>query len=57
MGLQGAADWMVVPATTGPVDDERPAGQLEAEGEQEEGSPAVTHLFKHNTSETKVAVE
>lgn len=48
MGLQGPADWMVVPVTAGPVDDEHPAGQLEAERDEEECSPAVTHLVKHN---------
>ena len=44
MSLQDPADWMVVPVIAGPVDDECPAGQLEAEREEEKGSPAVTHL-------------
>lgn len=44
MGPQGSADRMLVPVMMGPVDDERPAGQLEAEGEEEKRSPAVAHL-------------
>lgn len=50
MGLQGPADWMVVPVTAGPVDDEHPAGQLEAEREEEKRSPAVAYLVKHSTT-------
>lgn len=46
MGLQGPADRMVVPVMAGPVDDERPAGQLQAEREEEKRSPVVTHLMK-----------
>lgn len=54
MGLKCPTDWMVVPVMARPVDDERPAGQLEADGEEEKCSPAVTHLVKQhdNTADT-----
>lgn len=54
VGLQGAADRMVAPVTAGPVDDENPAEQLEANREEEKCSPAVSHLEKHNmTTQTR----
>ena len=46
MGLQATADWMIVPAMLGPVDDDCPAGQLEADREEEKCSPAVINLVK-----------
>lgn len=56
MGLQGPADWMVVPVTVGPVDDEHPAGQVNQEREEEKCSPAVTHLGKINMTTQQTTV-
>lgn len=52
MGLQHLTDWMIVPATPGPVEDNYPADQLEAERQKEKRSPVVTNLEKqqHKTS-------
>lgn len=44
MGLERAADGMILPLTAGPVNDEDPADYLEAEREEEKSSPATTHL-------------
>lgn len=43
---------MIVPATPGPVEDNYPADQLEAERQKEKRSPVVTNLEKqqHKTS-------
>lgn len=46
---QASADWMVGPAMAGPVDDKRPAGQLEAESEEEKCSPGVSQLVDDKT--------
>lgn len=56
MGLQHAADWMVVPVMAGPVDDKCPGGQLQAEREEEEHSPATAHLAGHNVISQVVRV-
>lgn len=46
MGLQHLTDWMIVPATPGPVEDNYPADRLEAERQKEKRSPVVTNLEK-----------
>lgn len=45
---------MVVPVMAGPVDDEGPAGQLDADGEEEKYLPTLTHLEENNSNSSNI---